>query len=338
MSRGRGERRRVARVVVLFALGGCAQVLGLPADEDLASIAKAFCLCEGLADAWPGETCEAHVEGRLAAADPGVRRAWLDLFTQEQCELCDNEAGRAICAGSAPLCVNSAGACGTTQVCCLADGESVYCGAQGICVEEPAECLEAGVECGGDVPCCGATGQFAQCLPAGTSQRCVEACDPSDAGNCACCKRTATMDGMTLNPAGSSCLPQESVAPDTCDDFCNLAGTGECSPGRTCTPVRVTDTVMMVDLVIDTCLDRCQPLLGEGPGSPCSVSLFGGSTGCCARIVGVDGDADLLCMPTPEACESTFCDASVADPSCASCATVGLFGGESLAMTVDRCQ
>ena len=88
MSRGRGERRRVARVVVLFALGGCAQVLGLPADEDLASIAKAFCLCEGLADAWPGETCEAHVEGRLAAADPGVRRAWLDLFTQEQCELC----------------------------------------------------------------------------------------------------------------------------------------------------------------------------------------------------------------------------------------------------------
>jgi hypothetical protein len=138
MSRPRGERRRLARALALLALGGCAQVLGLPADDELASIAKAFCRCEGLADAWPGEPCASHVEGRLATAEPEVRQAGLDLFTKQKCELCDNTDGRAICAGSAPLCVNTAGACGTTQVCCLADGESVYCGAQGVCLEEPA--------------------------------------------------------------------------------------------------------------------------------------------------------------------------------------------------------
>ncbi len=330
-----GERRCLALALALLALGGCAQVLGLPGDDELTSIAKAFCRCEGLSDAWPGETCEAHVEGRLASADPEVRRAWLDLFTEQSCELCDNDAGRAICAGSAPLCVNTAGACGTTQVCCLADGDSVYCGAQGVCVEDAAGCLPPQTECGSETPCCGEAGQLSACLPFGDVQRCVEACNPLEPGNCAgCCARTSFVaDGQQSEPT-SQCLPPG----NDCESFCNLDAGGDCGAGRVCVPTDLADPETQVAVTIDACLERCQPLLGQRPGSPCTTTLFGFNAGCCARVTGPDGDPDLVCLPSLGlACSNIYCDASAAEPGCATCVSSALPGGETLGMTIDTC-
>lgn len=287
---------------------GCAQVLGLPAEDEIESAARAFCKCEDLGSAWPGEGCESHVEGRLATASPEVRSAWLDLFTAERCERCDNAAGRALCAGTAPLCVNTAGACGTTEVCCLADGDSVYCGGQGVCVKDPEGCLESDSVCEpGVTTCCGEAGQLAGCVPSGDGARCQESCDPADDGNCkGCCVRTVPEIEDVPQGAASLCLPKET----DCSAFCNLDGTGKCQQGSVCMPLPVYFESGQEGWV-DSCMRVCNPLDGEIVGSPCTSTVLGTPDvpGCCANVRGPSGP-DVVCAITNRPC-TDFCNADL---------------------------
>lgn len=303
----RAPRRGRARwLLAAGAIAGCAQVLGLPEDEEVQSVARAFCKCDDLRDAWPGETCETHVEGRLATADSETRRAWLDLFSDEGCEKCDNEAGRARCAGSAPLCVNTSGACGSTSVCCLADGDRVYCGAQGVCVEDPESCLEAGVACTPEeTTCCGEAGQLAACVPGEASASCVEICNPADDGNCkGCCQRGVPLvDGAPDDPF-SFCTVQGTE----CSEFCNLEGDGSCNQGRTCMPLPVGSGGKQVGW-LDWCYRGCDVAAGEVVGTACTTEILGTPDvpGCCARVSTNGQSAPPVVCVTDYACP-TLCD------------------------------
>ncbi len=332
----RGQRRGGANAAAVLFLASCAQVLGLPADDEVAAVADTFCKCEDFAAAWPGEDCRTHVEGRLATAPEDVRRAWLDLFIAEDCRVCTNAEGRATCAGSAPLCVNTGGACGANDVCCLADGDDVYCGAQGVCVAEPAGCLESNSPCVAGVDtCCGEVGQLAACIgPTEENSRCVEVCDPTSSGNCAgCCARTSfIVDEMVSDPI-SLCLPSD----NDCSQFCNLAGTGSCDDGRTCVPVRGVFSESSQDVVADICLPTCDPVQ---LGAPCGE-------GCCARVTDGEGTPVYACLPDSfTALCGRYCDAAAGTPCACGvnmqtegcvCEPRPLTPGEALGYTVDRC-
>jgi hypothetical protein len=328
----RGPRRRAVHAAAVLLLAGCAQILGLPADEELETIATAFCRCADFEDAWPGEGCKAHVEGRLAAASDSVRRSWLELFDDQSCRQCENLAGRATCAGTAPICVNTGGACGANEACCLADGESVYCGAQGVCVKEPQGCLESNQPCtpGVDV-CCGEVGQLASCTgPAGGITRCVERCDPTGADNCdGCCVGVSFVSDLAPPESYSLCLNPE----NDCTKFCNLATESTCAADRACVPsaARFNDT--QEKAWIDTCLPRC-----EVAGAQCEG-------GCCGRYANAEGEASLACVPymitTPLFC-ARHCDATNG-PTCGCpsgnclCTPTPLFEGDPFGFTLDRC-
>lgn len=328
-------RRLIPHALAGLAMVGCAQVLGLPADDEIESAARAFCKCEDLGSAWPGEDCESHVEGRLATASPEVRRAWLDLFTAEGCEQCENEEGRAKCAGTAPLCVNTAGACGATAVCCLADGDSVYCGGQGVCVKDPVDCVGPTLPCTpGETTCCGEAGQFAGCLPFDGGDTCVESCNPADPGNCeGCCVRAAIIAGDNeVQAVASLCQPEGS----DCSAFCNLEGAPTCKKGTVCLPLPngVSDGAAVWR---DACMPLCNPLAGEALGSACTLSIPGseGEQGCCVKINQGDADPVVACLRVANAC-TDFCDAAAADPPCA-CGPLPFPATEGKDITYDKC-
>lgn len=332
--KGRWGSRRVAANVaaLLVVVAGCAQILGLPADDELETVATAFCRCTDFDNAWPGETCISHVEGRLAAAPADVRKAWLDLFAERSCRQCDNAEGRAICAGSAPLCVNTGGACGATGACCLADGDDVYCGAQGVCVKEPEGCLESNQPCtpGTDV-CCGEVGQLASCVaPAGGTPRCVERCDPADPANCGpCCVGVSFVSEVAPPESYSLCLNPE----NDCALFCNLAGTGECDAEHACLPQPVIFSGTSEKAWLETCTTLC-----DSVGAVCDG-------GCCGRYTNDAGDVAIACVPhkfpSPAIC-GRLCDASGPDTcdcgagTCA-CTPTPLFEGDPLGFKIDRC-
>jgi hypothetical protein len=330
---GRASRRLAARAAaVLLVVAGCAQILGLPGDDQLETVATAFCRCTDFESAWPGEDCKSHVEGRLASAPEEVRKAWLDLFSEKECRKCENAEGRAICAGSAPICVNTGGACGATGACCLADGDDVYCGAQGVCVEEPDGCLESNQPCtpGVDV-CCGEVGQLASCAaPAGGTPRCVERCDPDDPANCGeCCVGVSFVSPVAPPESVSLCLNPE----NDCTRFCNLAGQGACDPDRVCVPQPVIFSGTSEKAWLETCTARCDTV-----GTVC-----GG--GCCGRYTNSEGEVALACVPNKFASVAAcarLCDASGPDTCdcgnapCA-CQPMPLFEGDPLGFAVDRC-
>ncbi|MBL9021097.1 MAG: hypothetical protein JNL21_02805 [Myxococcales bacterium] len=308
-------RGRLRWLLASCAVAGCAQVLGLPEEDELKSAARAFCKCDDLTEAWPGEACESHVEGRLVSADSETRRAWLDLFEKEGCEQCDNEAGRARCAGSAPLCVNTLGACGSTNVCCLADGDRVYCGAQGICVEDAAGCLEPDAPCEpGATACCGEVGQLAGCVPGENGSVCVESCNPTDDGNCkGCCLRAIPEIDDVPQTAASLCASKNT----DCSDFCNLDGDGTCKQGRACMPFPVYFGTGQEGW-IDWCYRSCDVAAGEVLGSACTSTILDAPDvpGCCARVsTNGQSPAPIACAVTGHDC-ADFCDPEAPVQTC----------------------
>ena len=314
----------------LLLVAGCAQILGLPGDDELETVATAFCRCDDLGNAWPGEDCKSHVEGRLASAPAEVRKAWLDLFSEKECKKCENAEGRAVCAGSAPLCVNTGGACGATGACCLADGDDVYCGAQGVCVEEPDGCLESNQPCtpGVDV-CCGEVGQLASCVaPAGGIPRCVERCDPMNPANCGeCCVGVSFVSTVAPPETYSLCLNPE----NDCSLFCNLDGDAACDDAHVCVPKRTVFKGTSEKAYLDKCTPRC-----DEAGTPCEG-------GCCGRYTNSEGESALACIPyeypTASLCQR-LCDLSGPDTcTCANCVCTPypLFDGDPHGFTIDRC-
>ncbi len=270
MLRGwRAVRGGVALLAVAALAHGCAEIIGVPSETE--SIATDFCKCEGdenLDTAWPGETCIAHVEGRLSTAEPDVLRGWLDTYAENDCGNCQNLAGRQACKSAAPICAAVGASCQSTAFCCTPPGQETYCGDQNVCVSE-GECTPPFASCDPEASnCCGEVGFKARCVgDSPETARCLESCDPADPVNCpGCCAFFGEItaqgpDGEYLCVSGTDCQ-------ETCDppngDACAI-------PGTTCHPtVQVFGNIT----TIDACLPDCDP---DGQDT-C------GSDACCVRF------------------------------------------------------
>jgi hypothetical protein len=289
---------------------GCAQILGLPTEQESKQIGDGFCKCDdGYTEGWAGEKCSAHISDALDTATREQRDAWLELFEKESCHKCTNTEGRRTCASAPPVCVPEGGACGVGEVCCAKEGLLPYC-SQGACAYDPVGCLPVDTECttdGSGPPCCGAAAFLAACVPSavpGVAPTCAAGvCNIQDPSCPGCCARVGYLEpGMqTLTEVGR-CVED----PEDCAVLCNYGGPDGCIFPNQCVTLpagRDMDDPNIINLTVDVCLAPCGT--GALPGDTC------GEGACCVRFIDLPTDLDqVLCLPlegAAECAEYGFC-------------------------------
>jgi hypothetical protein len=273
----RAARGAVALAAVAAMAISCAEVIGVPSETK--SIAEDFCKCAGdesMDDAWPGETCIAHVEGRLSTAEPEVLAAWLDTYTENDCGSCTNTAGRQACKSAAPICAAVGASCKNTAFCCTPPGEEVYCGDQFVCVSEN-NCTPPFAKCDPAAPnCCGQAGFKGGCFGDTPEESiCLESCNPDDPVNCpGCCAFFG--QPSSAGESRSLCVPDQD-----CGGVCDPSHGDDCAPGYVCHPaVSAVETSIYT---IDECLLECDP---DGPDT-CITGT------CCVRFKDLTTSTDV---------------------------------------------
>jgi hypothetical protein len=221
-----GARAALSAATAALFVTGCATVLGLGADADYVSAAKAVCQCSASYDLYASgcegdpnavaacaqERCTTAVDGALRKASAATVAKWLDTFGKESCDSCV-ATKQVTCVLSPPVCKDLGAECDPTRPeCCGALDSSAVC-LDGKC----QRCVASGQACTRSEECCGYP------FAGNSNGYSPPYCDAT--GHCRIESPTCKKSGETCGSAAECCGDEAGLA--TCDGNCHEA----CVPG-----------------------------------------------------------------------------------------------------------